>query len=230
MVRKKHYVDTGHYFNTLLFFNVDHSQYASLCWVTATLCMRSKVSVWISIKYNLYWGLDLMIVNCECVECRSESSCLCPTTYPPTQSCVVSVFVWWSLADMPFFFSSRHGASVLLHAEMVPNSESVFISVHSPSHHALWLPAFGLPCSVLLCPQSVSLSLMVSLFPSPHSLLWHSSDLFLPCWPRSNTGREERSRRGQECQILSSADTLGLFQQIFFFAWCCSSVEHFVCL
>lgn len=44
------------------------------------------------------------------------------------QSCVVSVFVRWSLADMH---------SVLLHAEIVPNSISLFIRVHPPSHDAL---------------------------------------------------------------------------------------------
>lgn len=131
--------------------------------------------------------------------------------------CVV-ISHWYALLCL--FFPTRHGNSVLLHAEMVPNSVSVFISVHPPFHDALWLPARGLPCPVLLCPQSFSLSLTVSLFPSPLSLLRHSFDLFLPCWSRSDTCGRERRRRRQECQILSCADTLGQFHQTFFFFFC----------
>lgn len=112
------------------------------------------------------------------------------------------------LSRLPILSRLLH--SVLLHAEMVPNSVSVFICVHPPSHDALWLPTLGLPRPVLLCLQSVSLSLTASLFPSPLALLRHSSHLFLSCRSRSDRGGGVRRRGRQECHILSCADTCGL--------------------
>lgn len=53
-------------------------------------------------------------------------------------------------------------------------------------------------------------------FPSPLSLLHHSSDLLLPRWSRSDRGRRER-RRKQECQTLFSAYALGLSLPTLFF-------------
>lgn len=123
----------------------------------------------------------------------------------------------WSLGDTFLVSSapilSRPVHSAPLHAGMVPNSVSVFTCLHSRSHDALQLPTLGLPCRVLLCPQSVSLSLAVSLFPSPLSLPQHSSDLFLPRRSRSDGDRGERRERRRvrlECQTLSGATTLGL--------------------
>lgn len=119
--------------------------------------------------------------------------------------------VWWSLADMPFFVSFSHLVTAL---EFCPvarrdGAEQCFC-VHPSSRDALWLSTLGLSRPVLLCPQSVSLSLTVSLFPSPLYMLGHSSHLFLSCWSRSDWGRGERRRGRQESQILSCADAFGL--------------------
>lgn len=137
---------------------------------------------------------------------------------------VLCLYLCARYALLCLFFPTRLGNSVLLHTEMMPNNVSVFISVHPPFHDALWLPARGLPCPVLLCPQSVSLSLTVSLFPSPLSLLRHSSDLFLPCWSRSDTGGGEGGRNVKFCPVLILLDysiRLFFFLFLFFFCFCC---------
>lgn len=114
------------------------------------------------------------------------------------------------------FLISCHGSAVLLHAVMVPNSVSVFI-LSSYIPWCIMTPAFGLPCPVLLCPRSVSLSLKVSF--SPLSLCRGiPSELFPPCWS-GDTDRGERRKGRQECQTESPVDTLGLFHHRFWF--CC---------
>lgn len=98
-----------------------------------------------------------------------------------------------SLSLLPILSQPLH--SVLLHTGMVLNRFFLCylcLSPHPMMHYDS--PHPGLPRPVLLCPQSVSLSLTASLFPSPlsFSLLRHSSDLFLLCWSRSSRGRGER--------------------------------------
>lgn len=109
---------------------------------------------------------------------------------PPTQFSVMSVF------EVFFYFFSSHITAHLSCMQRCHRTVFLLICIHSPSH-------YGLPHPVLLCPQSVSLSLMSSLLPSPLSLLQHSSDLCLPCWTRSDTGRRQRKRRTEECQTVS---------------------------
>lgn len=80
----------------------------------------------------------------------------------------------------------------------------------------VYLCTFPIPllaCPVLFCTthsHSLSLSLTVSLFSLPSSLLLHSSDLFLPLWSRSLSGRGERRKGRQEYQRLLCTHTLGL--------------------
>lgn len=65
----------------LSYFMTQYIRLLTLCsYVLGDSCILHEVKslhVSISVKYNLYWGLDLMIVGCECVEisreCRSES-------------------------------------------------------------------------------------------------------------------------------------------------------------
>lgn len=147
-------------------------------------------------------------------------------------SSVVSVFVRWSLPDMPFFVSfcpilSRHMHSVApLHAVIVPNSvSSVLICVHPLSSDAFWLPTLSLPCPVLSCSAA-------NLFPFHWQRPSFPPSISLPisfccsilqvCSSLAGQGvtEEEGGDRGrQECQTLScAADILGLSLSTFIFA------------
>lgn len=135
------------------------------------------------------------------VNAYQKVKCLCPTTSPPLQSSVVSVFVWWSLADIPFlclFFPSFTALACCPVARRDGGEQCSCVYLCSPPHPTMHYDSPPLACPVLFgsAPNLFSLSLTVSLFPSPLSLLRHSSDFFPSLAGQGVTEAEERGGEG----------------------------------
>lgn len=175
----------------------------------------------------LGFRLDQMTVGVLCCKLWvGYISSFCPTTSRLLLYCVVSVLAYWSLPDMllylfAFSILRQHLHSIPLHAGVVLNSvylcsspitRCIMTLCHWPTLSCSAVPLICFPFT-----GSVPISL-------PSLCCWSLLIFSSFPWPRSNTGRRERRRVRQECQILLFAEwtfsSYHFFIPVFPFAAC----------